>query len=295
MLWQIDWPTVQIWLQDHGPQVILIILVSILFILLFNLSTRGIQAYIELRVRKQDRREEILRRATTLSRITRRVTRILVIFVAGVLILFELGINITPILAGAGIVGVAVGFGAQKLIADFLNGFFVLLENQYRVGDVVSAAGVSGEVEAVNMRTTVIRDLEGRVHTIPNSELKVVTNHTKEFSRYVLDIGVAYKEDVDHVMEVLRAVGEALYTDEKFGPDILEMPEVLGLQDFADSAVVIRTRLKTKTLAQWDIAREFRRRVKIAFDKEGIEIPFPHRTVYYGDAGPAEDAPPSAG
>ncbi|MFQ5875031.1 MAG: mechanosensitive ion channel family protein, partial [Dehalococcoidia bacterium] len=198
------------------------------------------------------------------------------------MILGQLGLQIGPILAGVGIIGLAVGFGAQSLVKDVINGFFLLLENRYRVGDVIRAAGVAGRVESITLRVTTLRDLEGRVHVIPNGQIETLTNFTKDWSRALLDIGVAYKEDVDEVMAVLREVSEELRQDEGFKEFIVEPLTILGVEAFGDSEVTIRMFFTTQPLKQWDVAREFRRRVKKAFDEQGIEIPFPHRTIYMG-------------
>jgi len=287
---QIDWATIQEWLITSGGRIFMILAIALLLLWIVTLFTKGILAHIEKRARIKDTNDELVKRANTLSYLVLRSSRVLVFFITATLILFVMGINITPILAGAGIAGIAIGLGAQKLINDYLNGFFIFLENQYRVGDVIAAAGVSGIVEAVNLRTTIIRDLKGRVHVVPNSEIKVVTNYTKEYSRYVLDVGVAYKEDVNQVIALLKQVGGELFEDDVFGPDMIEAPEILGVEDFGDSAVVIRTRVTTKTLRQWDIVREFRRRIKMAFDAHNIEIPFPHRTLYYGKPHETQDS-----
>lgn len=283
-----DWPTVEAWFLNHGINIGIIILVSLIVIWLVRLSTRSIQARIENKARNRDSSQELIKRATTLSRLIQRLTRIFVGFVAIILIMLEFGVDIGPILAGAGIAGIAVGFASQKMIQDYFSGFFVLLENQYRVGDVITVAGVSGAVEEVNMRTTVIRDWEGRVHIIPNGEIAVVTNFTKTFSYNVVDVGVAYKEDVDQVMSVLTRIGEEMMADEECGPFLLAPLEVQGVHDFGDSAVIIRTRLTTLPEMRWVLARNYRRRIKITFDQEGIEIPFPHRTLYYGDTEKSE-------
>ncbi|MEX0892299.1 MAG: mechanosensitive ion channel family protein [Gemmatimonadota bacterium] len=191
--------------------------------------------------------------------------------------------DIGPLLASVGVLGLAVSFGAQSLVKDVISGTFMLMEGQFGVGDVVRVSDVSGAVEKITLRTTILRDVEGIVHIVPNGEITRVSNLTKQFSRAVLDMGVAYKEDVDHVMEVMRAVGEELLQDPDFGPLLVDPPEVPGVQAFADSAVVIRMVAKTLPLKQWDVARELRRRLKKRFDAEGIEIPFPHMTFYWGE------------
>jgi len=227
---------------------------------------------------------ERLKRARTLSRLVRNIVNSLVGAVAALMVLQEIGINIMPVLTGAGIAGLAVGFGAQTLVRDVISGFFIILENQVRVGDVANIDGTGGSVEAIRMRTIVLRDLSGTVHVIPNGGITKISNLTKDFSYYVLDMGVAYKEDTDRVVEVMRQVADELRQDPAFGPSMLEPLEVLGVNDFADSAVVIKVRLKTVPIMQWSVGREYRRRVKKAFDAAGIEIPFPHLSLYTGEA-----------
>jgi small conductance mechanosensitive channel len=213
------------------------------------------------------------------------------IFVGGVIVLSQLGVNITPILAGAGIVGLAVGFGAQSLVKDVINGLFLLFEDSVAVGDVVIINGTGGLVEAVTLRTIKMRDLAGNVHVIPNGSVDMVTNMTKGYSRYVFDVGVAYREDVDEVMAILKEIGESLQNDPEYKDDILEPLEILGVDKFDDSAVVIKARFTTKPIKQWRIGREFNRRMKRIFDERNIEIPFPHRTVYWGEAKTGQPQP----
>jgi len=226
---------------------------------------------------------ERLKRARTLSRLIRNVIDTAVMTVAVLMVVQELGVNIVPVLTGAGIMGLAVGFGAQTLVKDVISGFFMILEDQVRVGDVANIGGTGGLVEAINLRTIVLRDLSGTVHVIPNGSIDKISNLTKDFSFFVLDMGVAYKEDTDRVVAVMREVASDMRADETFGPNMLEPLEVLGVNDFADSAVVIKVRLKTLPLQQWSVGREYRRRLKKAFDAAGIEIPFPHRSIYVGE------------
>jgi len=176
-------------------------------------------------------------------------------------------------------------------VKDVINGFFILLEDQIRVGDVVQIAGRGGVVERVNLKMTVLRDLAGNAHYIPNGSIDLVTNMTKDYSRYVFDIGVAYREDVDEVIQVIREVDEELRNDPNFGPDILEPMDIMGLDQFADSALVIKARTKTKPIRQWRVAREFNRRLKKRFDQRNIEIPFPHVTLYMGEDKGGDAAP----
>jgi small conductance mechanosensitive channel len=219
----------------------------------------------------------------TLVPIVNTAIKIGATFVGGVIILGRLGVNTTPILAGAGIVGLAVGFGSQTLVKDLINGLFILFENSIRVGDWVIAGGRSGLVESIGLRTVRLRDLSGNFHVVPNSSIDTLTNYSKDFSRYVLDVGIAYREDVEEVTEIIREVARQLEQDEQLGPDILQPIQVLGLDRFDDSAIVIRSVVTTKPLRQWAIKREFNRRIKKIFDERGIEIPFPHRTIYMGE------------
>jgi moderate conductance mechanosensitive channel len=226
---------------------------------------------------------ETEKRITTLMGIVKRLGRLIIWIVFGMIILRQLGLDIAPILAGAGIVGLAVGFGAQELVRDFISGFFMLLEDQIRRGDYAEINGVGGMVEKIELRTVVLRDMSGTVHIFQNGKINTLSNMTKEWSAIVLEIGVAYKEDVDAVMTIMKSVGEKLATDAEYKNIIIEPIEILGLDKFADSAVVIKTRIKTIPMSQWAIGREYRRRLKYAFDENNIEIPFPHTTVYWGE------------
>ena len=207
---------------------------------------------------------------------------VVVSLIAGMLVLGELGVSVAPILGAAGVVGLAVGFGAQSLVKDYFTGFFLLLENQIRQGDVVQLGSHSGLVEEVTLRFVQLRDYDGNVHYVPNGHITTVINMSRGFSQAVMDIGVAYREDVDEVMAVMRRVGEEMRADEAFGPRILDALEIAGVDRWADSAVVIRCRFRTQPLEQWGVRREYLRRLKAAFDAEGIEIPYPHLTVYAG-------------
>jgi len=271
------------WLLTTGLRVALVIAGAWAGSLIAGRAFRSMARRLAGRAAERDR-IETQKRIQTLASLGQTLTALTIVVIAAMLVLEQLGISLGPILATAGIAGLAVGFGAQSLVKDVISGLFILIENQFNVGDVIQAAGLSGVVERSNLRVTVLRDLEGKVHFIPNGQIETVSNLTKDWSRAVLDIGVAYKEDIDRVVEVLTRVGEELASDEKFGSKILEPLQVMGVDDFADSAVVIRVGLKTKPIEQWGVAREFRRRIKKAFDAEGIEIPFPHRTVYLGEA-----------
>ena len=276
--------TIVRWLMSSGLRAILILVGAVVVVRLTIFITRRVeQAFQDNDPSTMNEREK---QAATLGKVIRNIARILVWSVALMMILKELGIDIGPILAGIGIMGLAVGFGAQSLVKDFLAGMFILIENQYNVGDVIEAAGAKGQVEKITLRATTLRDLEGNVHIVPNGAIDVVTNRTRQWSRFVLDIGVAYKENVDEVMGVLKEIGDELAADAKFSSMITAPLEVLGVQDFADSAVIIRVMFTTQPVKQWSVGREFRRRVKNTFDAKGIEIPFPHTTIYLGDAAP---------
>ena len=222
------------------------------------------------------------RRIETLARVFRYIATVLMSLVAGMLVLSEVGISIAPILGAAGVVGLAVGFGAQSLIKDFFNGFFMLLENQIRQGDVVEVCGKTGTVEDVNLRYVRLRDFEGSVHYVPNGQITTVTNKSRGYAYALIDVGIAYRENIDEVCEVMREVAGKLRKTEKYGAKILEDLEIAGVQDWADSAVILRCRFKTVALDQWDVRREYLRHLKEAFDAHGIEIPYPHLTLYAG-------------
>ena len=222
------------------------------------------------------------RKLKTLAPLVQTVIRVMAIFIAALVILEQLGVDTGPVLAGVGIFGLAVGFASQSLIKDVINGLFILFEDSLSVGDVVTLRGIGGQVEKFTLRAVTLRDLSGNVHVIPNSSFDMVTNFTKDYSRYLLDVGVAYREDVDTVISTLREIDEEMRHDPEYGRDMLGSLEVLGVDRFEDSAVIIRARLTTRPIQQWRVGREFNRRMKKVFDERGIEIPFPHRTLYWG-------------
>jgi len=258
-------------------RVVVIVLLMFLAVKVVQFITRRV-----FRKRKEGKDEEFGKRMDTLSSVTTAALTVCIIIVAALMVMSQLGIPIGPVLAGAGVLGVAVGFGAQHLVRDVISGFFILMDDQIRIGDVVEIAGKGGLVERVTPRLTVLRDLAGNVHYVRNGEIGVVTNMTKEYSRYVFDIGVAYREDVDEVIDIVKQVDEELRNDAAFAEDILEPIEILGLDQFGDSAVIVKARTKTKPVKQWAVGREFNRRLKKKFDEKDIEIPFPHMTLYMG-------------
>ena len=276
----VEWAVVTI------PKLLLTIVVFIIVRWLIRMLLRRLREAIMKSVAGNDEQTQVEKekRAVTLMGISRSVILVAIWAIFIMIVLQQLGLDIGPILAGAGILGLAVGFGAQELVRDAISGFFLLFENRIRTGDVAVVNGTGGLVEHINLRTITLRDVSGVVHTFQNGKINTLSNMTKDWSAMVFDIGVAYKENVDKVIEVIRRVGEELYNDPEFKNVILEPMEIFGVDKFGDSAVVIRARIKTQPIKQWMTGRAFNRRLKIAFDQEGIEIPFPHRTIYWGDA-----------
>ena len=262
--------------------------VIVIAVVFWEMVSSVIERYL---ARSEDGEVELSARAKTLLPLLRKALLVVVSTIVGFIVLSEIGVNIGPLLAGAGVIGLAVGFGSQTLVKDVITGVFILAEDQFAVGDVVRVNGKSGLVEEITIRTIRLRDLGGNVHMIPFSSVEMVENMTKDFSRYVFDVGIAYREDVDEVIDVLRDLGDELQEDEYYGPLINKPIEIMGLDQFADSAVIVRARLTTKPIKQWEVGREFNRRMKRKFDELGIEIPFPHQTIYFGE-DKSGDAPP---
>jgi len=283
--------TVGGWLLGHGVPIIIIIAIAYLAYrvakVIIPVLVRG-----TIKVKGKGRRAkgELDKRSKTLGGFITTAIAIIIFLVAVFQVLSELGIDITPLLAGAGVAGIALGFGAQNIIKDFLNGIFIVSEDQYSKGDVVRIAGIAGLVEDISLRRTVLRDLDGIVHSIPNGEITTASNFTRDWSRVNLNIPVAYGEDLDHVFEVLNRVGKELEDDKTFGPSIISTPKVLRVDNFGDSGIDIKMLAETKPLKQWEVTGELRKRVKKAFDEEGIEIPWPHVKLYYGQNKPATDS-----
>jgi small conductance mechanosensitive channel len=273
------------WIITTLPSILVILVLAYILLKITNIFLRRIKPLMLKHLESDNDLDssEMEKRLETLISILRSTIKVVVWLVIGMLILRKIGIDIAPIIAGAGIVGLAVGFGAQELVRDFITGFFMLLENQIREGDVAIINGTGGLVENVGMRTIVLRDLSGVVHVFQNGKINTLSNMTKNWSAMVFDIGVAYKEDTDRVVAVIGQVAEDLRSDPDFADSILEPIEIFGVDQFGDSAVIIKARFKTKPIEQWNVGREFKRRLKKAFDDQGIEIPFPHRTVYWGE------------
>lgn len=238
---------------------------------------------VRIRIASRLEDAEAVKRAETLGRVFRYLAALGVSLVAGVLVLSELGVSIAPILGAAGVAGIAIGFGAQSLVKDYFTGFFLLLENQIRQGDVVKLDDHAGLVEEVTLRFVRLRDYDGNVHFVPNGEIRTVVNMSRGHAQAVMDVGVAYKEDVDRVMSVMQSVAASMREDAGFGPKILDSFELAGVERWDDSAVVIRGRFRVMPLEQWNVRREYLRRLKRAFDDQGIEIPFPQRDLHLRD------------
>jgi small conductance mechanosensitive channel len=267
------------WLLNHGWRVLAIILLALLVqkisdIIVEKIVRKTIVPGKFLSKQAEEKREN------TLIRVFNSTTNVLIWIVAVMMSLSEFGIDIGPLLAAAGVAGLALGFGGQYLIRDVISGLFIILENQYRVGDVVCFENTCGLVEDISLRMTTLRDLDGTVHHVPHGEIKKTSNLSKYFSRVNLNIGVSYSANLEHVISVINKIGKELAEDKDWKDNILKAPQFLRVDDFGDSAIIIKILGDTKPLMQWEIAGELRKRIKIAFDKEGIEIPFPQMVVH---------------
>ncbi|MDR4462538.1 MAG: mechanosensitive ion channel family protein [Nitrospirales bacterium] len=272
---------------EVGLHLLLILAIAYVGVRAIRFGLHKLEIFL-LKIKENDDKNRLAaeKRVKTLIGLLLTICLTLVWVIAVVMGLDQIGLDITPIIASAGIVGLAVGFGAQNLVRDVINGFFIILENQVRIGDVAVVNGTGGLVEAISFRTITLRDQAGTVHIFPNGTVTTLSNMTKDWSAYVMNIGVAYKEDTDRVTAIMREVGKDLQQDDQLGRKILEPIEILGVDAFGESEVVIKARIKTLPIEQWGVGREYRRRLKKAFDQNGIEIPFPHRTLYMGEASP---------
>lgn len=282
--WEVTFLKALSWTITTIPSVLFILLLAIVAIKALSIILRRIKKamLVSLQENPTDSSEQEKRIETLMGILSSSARLVLGIMVA-MLVLRKLGIDIAPLIAGAGIVGLAVGFGAQELVRDIISGFFMLFENQVRAGDVAIVNGTGGLVEKVGLRTIILRDLSGVVHVFQNGKINTLSNMTKEWSAMVFDIGVAYKEDTDIVVAIMQEIAQEMQGDPAFSTSILEPIEIFGVDNFGDSAVTVKARLKTKPIKQWVVGREYRRRLKKAFDARGIEIPFPHQTIYWGN------------
>ena len=274
------------WLKDSGVSILIIIVIAAaVYFVLRRLIPPLIKKTMAQRM-KGELEEEIKKRCDTLSSVLVKTSLIIIVIFALFTILPEFGINITAMLAGLGVIGIAVGFGAQSLIRDYLSGLFIILEDPYDVGDVIRVADIAGLVEEISLRRTILRDLDGIVHSVPNGEIKTASNFTYRYSRVNLNISVAYGEDLDRVIKVINRVCTEMAEDPKWKADFITTPQVLRVDNLGDSGIDIKILGDTKPIRQWDVMGELRLRLKRTFDAEGIEIPWPHTKVYFGNAIP---------
>lgn len=276
------------WLVSTLPSLFIVLLLSFIAFKIAKYSLKKFKEVIIKRAKKTETSiNELEKRINTLVDVLSFFIKAVLWTMLIMIVLRKFGVDIAPLIASAGIAGLAIGFGAQELVRDIISGFFILLENQIREGDVAIINGTGGLVEKITLRTITLRDVSGVVHIFQNGKVNSLSNMTKGWSAVVFDIGVAYKEDTDKVVEVMKEVGEELFKDEKYGQLMIEPIEVMGIDAFGASEVVIRGRIKTKPIEQWNVGREYRRRLKKVFDSKNIEIPFPHRTIYWGEASDA--------
>ncbi len=267
------------WLLSHGIKILIIAIASYL---LNKILSKIIKKSVRMAVKANSSTSEEAgkKREDTLIRIFNGALSIVILTIAILMILQEAGLEIGPILAGAGIVGLAFGFGGQYLIRDVITGLFIILENQYRIGDVVNIDGTGGMVQDISLRKTTLRDLDGTVHHMPHGTITKAANLSKDWARVNLDMGIAYDTNLEHLIEVINRTGNELAEDPAFKDSIISPPKFLRVNEFADSAIIVKILGETKSLKQWEITGEYRKRLKIAFDKEGIEIPFPQRVIH---------------
>ncbi len=275
----------QNWLIIELPGLLIALVLLFLAFKIIGFSLKKLQKTLLNRAEEKDEPDvdEVEKRILTLTSIIHGLIKIILWAIFVMIVLQKFGLNIAPILAGAGIIGLAVGFGAQELVRDFISGFFIILENQIRIGDVAIINGTGGLVEKIEFRTTTLRDFSGVVHIFQNGKISDISNMTKDWSAMVFDIGVAYKENPQVVMDLMKQVGDELQNDPEFKDKIIEPMEIFGLDKFADSAIIIKARLKTMPIQQWAVGREYRKRLKYTFDQHNIEIPFPQTTVHWDD------------
>lgn len=275
------------WFMETGIRVVVIVAVAIVLFIIFKFLIPRIVRRLVSRRMAGEVDTEIDKRTNTLSSILVTITGVILLIIAILTILPEFGVDITTLIAAIGVGGLAFAFAAQNLVRDFITGFFILFEDQYRVGDAINVAGIAGAVEEIGLRRTVLRDLDGIVHSIPNGKVEISSNMTKKFSRAHLDISVGYGEKLERVMEVINTVCNEMAEDPKWKPDLITTPAVVRVNKLGDSGIDIKILGDTKPARQWDVMGELRLRIKNAFDEEGIEIPWPHTKIYFGNQPPA--------
>jgi len=269
------------WFLTHGTRILVVLVIGAALFIPLRRLLKPIVRYAIVRT-KGESIKGVQKRTDTLVGVLTGAGRVIIALIVILMVLSEVDIDIGPVLAGLGIAGIAVGFGAQYLIRDLIAGIFIILENQYRVGDVAQVANAWGIVEEITMRKTVLRDLDGAVHHIPNGEIRVASNYTRHFARVNLNVSVAYGTNLDHAIKVINRVGRELAEDEAWSDRIIKTPEVLRVDKFGDSGIEIKILGDVKPMEQWPVTGELRLRLKKAFDAEGIEIPWPHIKLYYG-------------
>lgn len=273
----LDWATVNDWLLNSGVTILIILIAAFIAYHLLGVGTRRISRHIQSLDGVDD--SELDRRTTTIFRVLHSSGVVVIISTVIITVLNELGVSIGPLLASVGVVGLALGLGAQTLVKDVISGLFVLIENQYTVNDVVEIAGIVGVVEEMNLRLTKIRDINGTLHLIPNGEIRVVANRVRDWSRAIVDVGITYEADVDRAMAALRVIGEEVRQDPEIGPLLLEDPTVTGVEGLEDWAVRLRLMVKTEPNKQWDVMRWLRRKIHLEFAEKGVEIAYPRQNV----------------
>jgi moderate conductance mechanosensitive channel len=281
------------WIDTRLPAIGFLTTVAVVLLLLTILIVPKVIANAVRNSKAEQTEEELKKRADTLTSVTVTTLQVAIIFIFILMIIpqFAPSVNIAPVLTGAGVLGLAVGFGAQSLVKDVIAGLFVIMENQYRKGDVIKIADTSGVVEEINLRRTVLRDMDGVYHVVPNGQITVASNYTKQISRINMNIGVSYDTDLDQAIRVINQVGKELATDPNWAPRIMSAPHALRVDNLGDSSVDIKIVGETRPSQQWDVTGELRLRLKKAFDAEGIEIPWPHTKVYFGNPPPSAAAP----
>jgi len=283
---ELSWATVVNWLIEHGISILIIVVVGAVLWFALNKLLPPILRRAVARAKDKESKAGMEKRTNTLVSIFKGIGRVFIVVVVIMMILPELGVDIVPLVAGLGIAGFALGFGAQYLIRDLIAGIFIILENQYRVGDVVRIADIGGLVEEITLRKTVLRDLDGIVHHVPNGEIRAASNFTRHYARVNLNVSVAYDTDLDHAISVINRVGKELAEDAKWRKVIKSPPQVLRVDNLGDSGIDIKILGDVKPIEQWAVMGELRLRLKKAFDAEGIEIPWPHTKVYFGNPLP---------
>jgi small-conductance mechanosensitive channel len=281
--------SINVWMHQHLSNLALLVILAVILILLSILFVPKVIASFVRNASVEQTDEELQKRADTLTSVIVTTLQVLIIFIFGLMIVsqFVPAGTITPILTATGVVGVAIGFGAQSLVKDIIAGLFIILENQYRKGDVVKIADTSGVVEEINLRRTILRDMDGIYHVVPNGEIRVASNYTKQVSKVNLNVSVSYDTNLDQAMSVINRIGQEMASDPAWASSFISPPKALRVDNLGDSGVEIKIVAETKPMRQWDITGELRLRIKKAFDKEGIEIPWPHTKVYFGNQPPA--------